>query len=259
MKYVVTLKKFEDDSTGDTGFTHIETFNANAPFNAFWEPSGIFHDVFEHWFEDKLRYFRDKNMCNIYGEMVASGIRVWMYHNACGFDVFEYRRGNRQYTFFEDTQGQCLEAITEEYTQFPIHDIGIPYQKYIDNAYNLENVLSEYWFQFINKYPKKLLNQKEVYQSRIQNAYRYGYNLAERLYGKYDAHVLYDFFSKVLSTWNGIISSTDCPSSYFIDGSDFGWDKIQFVVSTNHSDKPMLKTRLIDDVGNQFPLDNLIQ
>ena len=73
MKYSVILRRFEDNN-GIWGFTHDNTFAANYPFDAFYNAEGIMHDLYEHWFEGQLKPFCGNNMCNVYGEIVASAM-----------------------------------------------------------------------------------------------------------------------------------------------------------------------------------------
>ena len=62
MKYQVKLRYFEDEGYGQKGFTHHNTYNLDTPFNAFTDISGVFHDVFEHYFEGS-GIFINNNIC----------------------------------------------------------------------------------------------------------------------------------------------------------------------------------------------------
>jgi hypothetical protein len=259
MKYTVRLKPFEDDS-GNYGLTHIETYDTTNSFDAFWSADGIVHDVLEHWFEGQLRYFRGNSMCNVYGEMVASAIRVWMRHYA-SFDIFRHR--NRpwvQLTYFEDTQYILYDFIEEEYYSYPVEPIHIPYQKNTKD-YTLEGVISEYWYILTGKYSVKELHAKGIKLSLIQNAYRYGFRLAERLYGKYaydgmdGRRALMKLFDGVLDQWQEITKRVDA-KNMFIEESKFGLREIQFVVDTTKS-VPRIATKLIDDFWNKYPIEAL--
>ena len=50
----VTLDFFQDE-LGQYGIAHSNSTDQG--FYAFWDGIGIFHDVFEHWFEGKHKYF----------------------------------------------------------------------------------------------------------------------------------------------------------------------------------------------------------
>lgn len=255
MKYTVRLKYFEDDN-GNWGFTHIDTFNSEYPFDAFWSAHGIVHDVLEHWFEGQHRYFRGRNMCNVHGEMVASAMRVWMRYNA-GFDIFELR--NRSWvspTFFEDTEGVISEFINEEYSRYPVEPLYLPYQK-DTRHYTLENVIRDYWDTLVDRHSRSVLHEKGVKLSGIQNAYRWGFNLAERIYGKHSYGTLRETFNDMLTKWHNITKAHD-PRNLMIEGAEYGLREIRFTVDTRPKDKPRITTKLVDDVWREYPLDALI-
>jgi hypothetical protein len=53
-KHIVRLEFFQDHADGSYGLAHEKTISNDTSFNAFWHGIGIFHDVFEHWFEIRL-------------------------------------------------------------------------------------------------------------------------------------------------------------------------------------------------------------
>ena len=163
MKYTVRLKYFEDDVTGEWGFTHINTCNNNNPFNAFYSPEGIFPDVFEHYFEGNS-YFTGANENNVIGEMVATAHK-WYIVNEIGVNSFMYRRGSP----FPNFQVDTIEIIKDAYYnyqswigsgyegepenvlyQYPYHDIGIPKQS--PTGTNIETEIDEYEAQLFEFY-----------------------------------------------------------------------------------------------------------
>src|SRR4051794_4205956 len=82
----VDLRFFQDDATGEHGVSHVDTYNdSENPFNAGWGKVMIFHDVFEHWFEKRHKYFKGDYAMNIAGEMVAMGA-MWYFFNELGID-----------------------------------------------------------------------------------------------------------------------------------------------------------------------------
>lgn len=80
MKPHVSLKFFCDDASGEYGLAHDNSIQNDTPFNAFWGGIGIFHDVFEHWFEGKHKYFKDEYAFNVGGEMTAMGAAMYYYY-----------------------------------------------------------------------------------------------------------------------------------------------------------------------------------
>lgn len=260
MKYSVRLRYFEDDNA-NWGFTHANTFNADFPFDAFYTANGIMHDLYEHWFEGILKPFRGNNMCVIYGEMVASAMRIWMRYNA-GFNIFSKERGYYgPPSFFEDTIDEMHSYLRIENgdrsNNFPVKSIPIPYQKPFD-CYNLDTVITEYWYRLRERYGVPYLHHNGVKQSYIANAYRYGYKLAERLYGKFDRNELNHFFNKQLDFWYDFTQSNNA-KALWIDGSDYGLRYIDFTLNTgNNKQHPVYKLKAVDDVHNEFPISAIV-
>lgn len=72
----ITLNIREDEATGIIGFIP----EGCEDFNSFTDSIGLFHDIFEHWFEGKHKYFKDEFKCDRSGELVAMGACYYFYN-----------------------------------------------------------------------------------------------------------------------------------------------------------------------------------
>jgi len=61
----ITLDLKEDEATGIIGFIP----STCEEFNSFTDAIGLFHDVFEHWFENHHKYFKNEYACDRSGEL----------------------------------------------------------------------------------------------------------------------------------------------------------------------------------------------
>ena len=165
-------------------------------------------------------------------------------------------------TYFEDTESILHEFVEDDYSRYPVDPIHLPYQKDTKD-YTLENVIQDYWLTLCEKHTRKRLHEKGIRLSGIQNAYRYGYRLAERLYGKYaynginGRRTLEKLFDGMLDEWHKITTRYDA-EHLVIEGSDYGLREIRFTVDTRPKDKPKIITSLFDDVWRKYPLEALI-
>lgn len=260
MKYTVTLRRFEDEN-GIWGFTHDNTFDADHPFDAFYNADGIMHDLYEHWFEGQLKPFCGNNMCNVYGEIVASAMRLWMQTNA-GFHIFSKR------SYYSGSPSYSVDTIDEfhgfldkdTYNRFPVHAIPIPRYKYVSGYYyyNINSEISKYWDILKEKYGTRTLHQHGIKESLIRNASYYGFNLAERIYGKFDRSELNHFFNTQLDYWDKFTRITDIKSAMIAD-SEYGFKGIQFTLSNETTKRyPSIKMMAIDDFNQPFPMESII-
>jgi hypothetical protein len=195
MKHVVKLEFFQDDATGDYGVAHVDTYcdHSTNGFNAFWNGIGIFHDVFEHWFEKRHKYFYGDNAMNIGGEMVAMG-GMWYYINELGIGSIRRLNPHSMYSDSDQmrltTEGEIEETIRYGYTQFgSTLECAVPYQKPIDDG-ELEYQCEKMWGNIQKMRPESEDKddkergreyKKSVTLGKIQNLHRYGFRLAEKL------------------------------------------------------------------------------
>jgi len=261
MKYEVILKLHEDDATGIYGLCHSNTVGK---FNTFWGVDGVFHDVFEHYFEGIHPYFLNKAECTLWGEMAASGHAI-AYRNI-GIDSFQYRKGFRGRNFIADTQGYLEEAIfvckqeqtLEPYMEYSVDKnfCKVPYQNDPDDS-ELNHWINEY-FYYIDKErdsENSLISKfaKKVSKSCIKKCYYWGFKKAVRIIGS-DRNNSYNVLQKFLETWN-TICKTDPKEIYIMDENAYEVNKFQFIVST--TPKLTIKTLVLDALNNEYPLNLL--
>ncbi len=262
MKYEVKLKLHQDDATGEWGLAHHDTISVRQPFNAFWEPAGIFHDVFEHNHEHS-KYFDGKYAITLWGEVVASG-KALAYNDRLGIDNFQYRGTGPARDFTADTIGEVEEYIYElgtdsehAYMRYDMtkETCAIPYQEYL-NPPSLNYTIQNYIDALYKQMDKHNIKKSPIWIPGITRCYTYGYKQGSKLIGK-DWSQAYDVMQKFLDDWHSIC--TDYKAEHLaIDGSDFGLKYIKFMVN-NNSGKLNVRTKLIDDVGNEYPLDKLME
>lgn len=195
MKHEVKLRFFQDYATGDYGTAHVETYNENNAFNAFWSGIGIFHDVFEHWHEHKHKYFRGDAAMNVGGEMTAMGAYLYFVDEMC----LERSLGN-SYNYRSNgelmrggTEGEIIEAISCGYTMYGDTLIcDIPKQKPCDNGeleYQCEELYKNARKRSLpeksdgeQEYEQAREYKKSVTLSKIKRLHRFGYRTAERMF-----------------------------------------------------------------------------
>ncbi len=135
----VKLRFFEDEANGEWGLAHESTYQGeggNDGFNAFWDARGLFHDVFEHWFENRHKRFMGDAALNVGGEMAAMGA-LWYYYDELGLHDRQFP-GQIHYmgdTMRRGTQDLVTEAISEGYCQFGDELVShLPRQRPTDNS-----------------------------------------------------------------------------------------------------------------------------
>lgn len=242
MKYQVKLRYHEDEDNGIWGFCHENTVGF---FNPFYEPSGIFHDVFEHYFEG-TGCFKGEGFCNVFGEMVATAHKYYI-TNQIGINPFMYRYGSPiDYTFRVDTEYMIKEYFRkDDYLDYNVEGMKIPYQK---PEPHIEYVIRDYINEIKNKSDSESLS---YVCKQLRNAYRLGYKMARKMYrneGK-----VYSMFYEFLTFWNTFMKTNEA-SSLHIEDSEYGLKSILFNVDTVRC---TCNTKLIDDVGNVYPISNL--
>ncbi len=243
MKYQVKLKYFQQEDSELWGFTHVNTVDK---FDPFYEAAGIFHDVFEHYFEG-TGYFKDDGFCNLFGEMVATGHKFYI-TNMLGVDCFKYRlyhRGISDWTV--DTRYILFDYLKNDYCDYPVEGLNIPYQKPIDNSF-FEQTIDDYVGRIKDF---KSLKHKSYICKQIRRAYRFGYRMAQKKWGI--SHKVTEMLDKFLLEWFNIMRLND-KESILIEGSDYGLNYIIFNVDTR---RPSCTMKLVDEVGNIYPVSKL--
>lgn len=260
--YTVDLIMHEDDANGEVGLCHKNTVGT---FNAFWGADGIFHDVFEHYFEGMNRHFFNKKELTLWGEMCASGHAIA--YKDIGIDSFQFRSSYKGRDFTADTMGILndafyqIEHINEEYPylEYSVDRelCGVPYQKQI-NHYNLDSWINDYLYSINQKRQsecKKVAKfAKSISRAKIKDCYIYGYKQAMKIIGN-DKHDSYQKLEEFLQEWNTICKSS--PRDLYID-DEFAYPIKGFNFVISNSGKLKIKTSIIDEAGNLYPIESLI-
>lgn len=210
--YKVRLRLFQDDATGDYGVAPIETINSDYSFNAFWNGIGIFHDVFEHYFENTNKYFLDKYSINIGGEVAAMGHLLYYWNT--------FRPENRKlnpnsiYSFEENiidtTFNQMEEAIKYGYFNYG-NSLLCNVPRIIPSKFynhDLENLIQEHYFKIKetnispdNEYKEESREyKKSVTLQKLRNLYSWGYKQASKIIP--DTSENYTFIYNFIKEWN---------------------------------------------------------
>lgn len=211
----VELRFFQDDATGEFGLAHKDTLEGKVDtcgFNAFWDGRGIFHDVFEHWFEFQHKNFMGEYAMNIGGEMAAMGAFAY-YTMELGISNRMFPGGFRSASEISRTSTESMiqEAIEDGRTDFGNKLLcSLPFQKAVPN-YSFESELNEYEYNL-----KKMRAGKGAYDedekqhcrdykksctiAKIRRLHRWGYRIAQDLIPneRENAQKLIDF----IDFWN---------------------------------------------------------
>jgi len=205
----VELVFFNDDANGMWGLAHKSTHDDNSAFNAFWNGTGIFHDVFEHSHEKEHKYFQGDYAMNVGGEMAAMG-SMFYYIDELGISnrLRNNYHGNGV-VMRESTLSDVQEAISSGYCNYGYTlESNVPKQRPIDNG-EFEYQLGEYYNQ-VKKFEVSDNSEQETEFSKgykesvtfrkIADLHRYGYRMAERLVpNKYDNRTTLSTF---IAFWN---------------------------------------------------------
>lgn len=212
MEYSITLKMFQDDADREYGLAPKQCLNSfnDLSFNAFWSVIGIFHDVFEHWFEDNHKYFNYKYSMNILGEAAAMGSMLYY------MEIFPRRY--RELTSnnypsqmaFDTISGDIINSVKYDgYSYNNIFECCIPNQDISStNSYYLDDYISNFEFMIkelkqwykdggtISEHGKLVLDSLKI--SKFKNAAVYGYKLAKKIvpYTEENYETLDLFFDK---------------------------------------------------------------
>lgn len=222
----VRLAFFQDDATGDFGTAHVDTLESpdGDAFNAFWDGTGLFHDVFEHSHEFTDKHFRGQYAMNVGGEMAASGAFLY-YMNGMGV---HNRLNNRlslppAQIMEQSTRYMVQEALTDGHCTFGMTlESNVPDQEEGDGE--LEAGIDLFWskieknvadasiyapgqtlLNLSNEYEEREIENRAQYaasvtKEKIANLHRYGYTLAENLVPCNNANI--DTLAEFIEFWN---------------------------------------------------------
>lgn len=243
MKYEVILRLHKDQN----GIFGVCNKNAVGRFDAFWDAAGVFHDVFEHYFEGEHKYFSGVNSFTTFGEMCASGHAIA--YMDIGINNFQYRGGSRDYIADTTTALEDYALGYTDTTEFCISNCVVPKQ-ILDRAslnYYLNNYRDWYERHADGESPLKKLNFRHV-----ENCYKLGYKVANKVIGK-DRDASFNTLQKFLDEWHGI---TKLDAEYLvIEDEDAGIQDFKFTITN----KGVLKIDcvVLDMMGNEYPLNSL--
>jgi hypothetical protein len=201
MKYTGVLNWEQDEETGVWGFMPKQDWATDTPFNTFLEASGLFHDVFEHYFEGEVKPFIGGTKVNTaYGEVCATGHRLYWY-DRLGFTPFKYRKyapsSLQEKDFMADTLHLFQEHKSDGYSMYSVKPLRIPYKpaKHVKNAnMGIDYLIEEYKNELVKAGYKK--NDQEC--TDVANALRMGYNMAFKKWNRQEYSTMIDFFESFL-------------------------------------------------------------
>jgi hypothetical protein len=170
-------------------------------FDPFWTAEGIFHDVFEHYFEFKGKF---KDCTSVYGEMMATAHKIWLWENI-GFSAFDVRSSKPHIgmNYREDTSGFLEDTYEHETYSFDWPLIA-KHQRPVD-CWKLEESIKDYkdfaddLQEWVAPVPKK------EFIARMRDSYRFGYRMAYKRFGHVPVGKLYTEFTEFLWSWHHFI------------------------------------------------------
>ena len=167
--------EFRVDNVGQDEFKGFDNVKTSGYFEPGWSMDLLFHDIFEHWFED-TKYFRTQELSQA-GECVAMGIRSYfadvsgLIHSYAGYNRYRGIEWNSWSTVIS----QCGENLDPDaYIKYP-NDFNYDYLQ----GWNGENMYEDYVNAY-NEYYKGKFSLK--LKNEIEKAVSYGYWLGEKLF-----------------------------------------------------------------------------
>lgn len=249
MRYQVKLRYFQAEEYDQWGFAHVDTFNHENAFDPFYDASGLFHDVFEHYFEGSVR-FRGEKQNSLYGEMVATGHKYYYVHKM-GVNSFAYRSfGNYMTDWAIDTKYEVRACIDEEqgkedvdYSNYKLTPLHLPYQRPIWPGYGIDREIKIYQ-EYIQD--ECQVSSRHESMREITNAYRYGYRMAQRKWpdeGVWENVPKQKMMHDFLSFWQNF-TKNNAAELLMIEGSEYGLRSLIFTIDTR---KCTWKVKVEDD------------
>ena len=193
--YRVDMRFFEDEDNGIWGVAPQDSLTQN--FDPFWDGIGLFHDVFEHYFENKHRHFRGSYAYNIAGEVAAMGHAAYYYGELC--------MARREVSYFDGfdscirdlTLGRMSEALAGD--DFAFGDellCKLPYQRPTHNNMlesiarsHYEEILTLEGYRYDPEHPyydeqtheRAKQYEQSITQRKLNDLYRWGYKRAKQI------------------------------------------------------------------------------
>lgn len=164
-------------------------------FDPFYDIAGIFHDVFEHYFEFDGKF---KKCTSIWGEMVASAHKIWLKEHL-EVNAFRYSIIGTERTYFEDTIKEL------EDTNYTYDWVDLPSQRPVESEM-LENVIKQYKSTMRKILTPNHLKEHKFLQ-RMADSYRFGYRMAARRYGNTPKHSVISVLNNFLDMWHHFLKN----------------------------------------------------
>lgn len=179
-------------------------------FDSFWEGKLIFHDVFEHWFENNHKYFKGDYAHNRAGEIVAYGA-LYYYISELGLSN-RIGRFNIDDTLVNDHYYSIVEAFEDKFDRYGELQLMCNVPKFRESIGTLYDAASILWNKLKENIDVQRLYASGYNKSKLRKLYHYGYNLARRLvpYNYDNQQVLYNF----IDSWNKFTKRIDAEDLY---------------------------------------------
>lgn len=168
--------EFRVDSFGcESEFTGFENIKTKGFFEPGWSMELLFHDIFEHWFEDSI-FFKTKELSQA-GECVAMGIRHYFFeyieHTATSYIAFNKREG-WEWNSWNICLGQICDNLYND-------DTCIKYPNDF-NYTHLPEWDGENLFEGCAKNSYVGCDLMKSYYAKVETAYSYGYWLGAHMF-----------------------------------------------------------------------------
>ena len=219
-KTILELK--QDLNIGEYGLSPLNVSDLEI-FDSTWSGIMVFHDVFEHWFEETLDYFKGENSCNVSGEVVAMGALSY-YYDTLGLP--NRLKVNTNYSHEEliisTTQGFIEDAIMHDSFQYgETFNSIIPTQ---EESYSdfLESIIDEHWSQIEELEPQSeegKIYKQSLSKEKLANCYRFGFELASKIVDDkfQNTNTLYEF----IEFWDTFTKNTSAEDLYSMSYETF--------------------------------------
>lgn len=265
MRSYITSLVLTHDENGIFGLIP-ETCRDYAGFDAFTETAGVFHDVFEHWFEGIAPF---EVPGSIWAEMVASGYAVY-FSDVLSINNFMYRAAGQSRNYTLDTLSQfqeldyccrygCKEVVDRCIAEFQYDLTHVVIPAVADpGSVMLRCVISDYKAKVENMHPALLKRTKLI--SAITSYYRYGYTRAAMIWNSRKLGRVEDHREQLLSflkTWHDRCKLIETGNSFFI-GDEMAYPLRKFTFKVDPRHKKVVKTFLVDEVNNTFDEELLV-
>lgn len=179
-QYSVKLELTQDEN----GIWGLLPYNSDVyNFNSFWSGAGIFHDVFEHYFEMENKYFMGGYAFNIGGEIAAMG------HLAYYKSYFDISKRSSERDLYDDAliNSTFDSDFFYGYNEYPYFgDILMSKVPRVRKSlpYKVDNLINEHYYRVkevkLNTEAVKLYKKSFTF-SKIRNLYAWGFNRASKI------------------------------------------------------------------------------